>query len=76
MLRRWFIEDKGPSEGYKWENNEAVVNWLLEQKTRDNSIISHNLLCVKKDAMLHSIKEAVDVSIKQSSAYDPGQFNL
>ncbi|XP_044738438.1 acetyl-CoA carboxylase isoform X3 [Chrysoperla carnea] len=60
MLRRWFIEDKGPSEGYKWENNEAVVNWLLEQKTRDNSIISHNLLCVKKDAKLHSIKEAVE----------------
>lgn len=62
MLRRWFIEDKGASEGYKWENNETVVNWLEEQLNKENSIMSYNIHCVKKDALINKIKEELEVS--------------
>lgn len=63
-LRRWFIEDKGASESYKWENNEAVVEWLEEQdrKPLGQSIIHYNLHCVKKDSVLNKIKESLEVS--------------
>lgn len=62
-LRRWFIEDKGPSESYKWDNNQAVVQWLEEQekKPADQSIINYNLHCVKKDSVLNKIKESLQV---------------
>ncbi|KAG5900051.1 hypothetical protein JTB14_016026 [Gonioctena quinquepunctata] len=58
MLRRWFIEDKGASEGYKWDKNEVVVQWLEEQlsKPASQSIISHNIHAVKKDAVINQIK--------------------
>lgn len=62
MLRRWFIEDKGASEGYKWDNNETVVNWLEEQLQKNNSVISYNIHCVKKDALMNKIKENLEVS--------------
>lgn len=61
MLRRWFIEDKGPAEGYRWENNNTVVQWLTEQSD-PTSRVTHNILCVKKDAKLHFIKSTVEVS--------------
>ncbi|CAH1163265.1 unnamed protein product [Phaedon cochleariae] len=62
MLRRWFIEDKGASEGYRWENNEAVVQWLEEQlsKPAQQSIISHNIYAVKKDAVISQIKSSLE----------------
>lgn len=64
MLRRWFIEDKGPSESYKWENNQVVVQWLEDQERKpvDQSIIHYNLHCVKKDSVLTNIKESLEVS--------------
>lgn len=67
-LRRWFIEDKGASESYKWESNEAVVEWLEEQdrKPLGQSIIHYNLHCVKKDSVLNQIKESLQVSVALS----------
>lgn len=64
-LRRWFIEDKGASESYKWDSNEAVVQWLEEQNKRpqNQSIIQYNLHCVRKDSVLNKIKESLEVSI-------------
>jgi hypothetical protein len=31
MLRRWFVEDKGATDGYLWEDNRIVVEWLEDQ---------------------------------------------
>ena len=31
MLRRWFIEDKGATEAYQWEDNRVLVDWLQDQ---------------------------------------------
>nr|XP_008194740.1 PREDICTED: acetyl-CoA carboxylase isoform X1 [Tribolium castaneum] len=62
MLRRWFIEDKGSTEGYKWDNNETVVHWLEDQlrKPPSQSIINYNLHCVKKDAVINQINVALE----------------
>ncbi|XP_023311940.1 acetyl-CoA carboxylase-like [Anoplophora glabripennis] len=45
MLRRWFIEDKGAAESYKWDKNEVVVQWIEEQlsKPSNESIINRNI---------------------------------
>ncbi|XP_050313932.1 acetyl-CoA carboxylase isoform X2 [Anthonomus grandis grandis] len=62
MLRRWFVEDKGASEAYKWDKNEVVVHWLEEQLNMPphKSIISRNIHAVKKDAGLSQIKELIE----------------
>ncbi|XP_066148844.1 acetyl-CoA carboxylase isoform X1 [Euwallacea fornicatus] len=62
MLRRWFVEDKGAAEGYKWDKNEVVVNWIEDQlsKPPHKSIISHNIHAVKKDAGLSQIKDLIE----------------
>ena len=31
MLRRWFVEDKGTTEAYLWDDNGVVVDWLQNQ---------------------------------------------
>lgn len=61
MLRRWFIEDRGATAGYQWENNEEVVNWLTSQMDEEGnissqSIVATNIKCVVKDAILSQIK--------------------
>uniref|UniRef100_A0AAR5PDP7 Acetyl-CoA carboxylase n=1 Tax=Dendroctonus ponderosae TaxID=77166 RepID=A0AAR5PDP7_DENPD len=62
MLRRWFVEDNGSTEGYKWDKNEVVVHWLEDQlsKPQHKSIINHNIHAVKKDAGLNQIKELIE----------------
>lgn len=62
MLRRWFVEARGASEGYKWDKNEVVVQWIEEQlsKPANESIIYHNIHAVKKDAVVNHIKVTLD----------------
>ncbi|KAF5283281.1 hypothetical protein FQR65_LT14023 [Abscondita terminalis] len=62
MLRRWFIEDKGAAEGYRWDENETVVEWLQhhQRKTPEQSIIAYNIHCVKKDAVVNQIKKSLE----------------
>jgi len=62
MLRRWFIEDKGATEGYKWDNNETVTHWIEDQmkKPSGQSIINYNLHCVKKDAVINQITSSLE----------------
>ncbi|XP_063237346.1 acetyl-CoA carboxylase isoform X2 [Bacillus rossius redtenbacheri] len=62
MLRRWFVEDKGTTMAYLWENNEAVVSWLLEQQSEmpGRSIIARNISAVKRDATIQMIKSALE----------------
>ncbi|KAL9700297.1 hypothetical protein quinque_003738 [Culex quinquefasciatus] len=60
MLRRWFVEDKGATEAYLWENhNEPVVEWLEGQKKSD-STVCRNIYAVKKDAIVSQIQKALE----------------
>ncbi|EZA53363.1 Acetyl-CoA carboxylase [Ooceraea biroi] len=60
MLRRWFIEDKGATESYLWDQDEAAACWLEAQRKTDNSVVSRNIMCVKRDAVITRIKEALE----------------
>lgn len=60
MLRRWFIEDKGTTESYLWDQDEAATCWLDAQRKTDDSVVSRNITCVKRDAVVTRIKEALD----------------
>lgn len=60
MLRRWFIEDKGATESYLWDQDEVATNWLENQRQDENSVVSRNITCVKQDAIVSRIKEALE----------------
>ncbi|XP_043262710.1 acetyl-CoA carboxylase isoform X2 [Colletes gigas] len=60
MLRRWFIEDKGPTESYLWDKDETVANWLESQRENENSVVSRNITCVTQDAIVSQVKEALE----------------
>ncbi|XP_066599220.1 acetyl-CoA carboxylase-like isoform X1 [Prorops nasuta] len=60
MLRRWFIEDKGATESYLWDQDEAATLWLESQRQSENSVVSRNVTCVKQDAVVTRIKESLD----------------
>lgn len=49
MLRRWFVEDKGAADGYLWDDNQAVVDWLEDQvKVR----LYSSSLCLKHSSSI------------------------
>ena len=48
MLRRWFVEDRGATDGYLWEDNRIVVEWLENQ-------IKVEINCYKIDEWLPKI---------------------
>jgi hypothetical protein len=58
MLRRWFVEDKGTVDGYLWEDNQAVANWLMEQLDPSNqrSIIKENISALRRDTVISTIR--------------------
>lgn len=64
MLRRWFVEDKGDTNAYLWEENEAVVNWMEMQKTLEDSNVNRNINAVRKDAIITQIQKALEVNFK------------
>lgn len=43
MLRRWFVEDKGATDGYLWEDNRVAVEWL-ESQLQVKILLFYNLL--------------------------------
>ncbi|XP_049793738.1 acetyl-CoA carboxylase isoform X1 [Schistocerca nitens] len=57
-LRRWFIEDRGATEAYVWDNNSAVVEWLTEQ-LQEGSTFWHNVRSMKHEAVVQRIKSAL-----------------
>lgn len=61
MLRRWFIEDKGATESYLWDQDEAAACWLDAQHKTDDSVVSRNIMCVKRDAVVTRIKETLEI---------------
>lgn len=60
MLRRWFVEDKGDTYAYQWEENEAVVVWMEEQK-KNESTVNRNINAVRKDAIISQIQQSLEV---------------
>jgi len=62
MLRRWYIEDKGASEGHLWEDNKTAVEWLSEQLDgpSDKSVVVENIKCFCRDAVLHQANNLLD----------------
>ena len=60
MLRRWFVEDKGATESYLWDSDEVAASWLEEQLSSESSVLMRNMSCVKKDAVVSRIKEALE----------------
>lgn len=60
MLRRWFVEDRGPTDSYLWDQDEAVSNWMISQIEDETSVLSRNINCVKKNAVLTRVKEALE----------------
>lgn len=58
-LRRWFIEDRGATEAYVWDNNSAVVEWLTEQ-LQEGSTFWHNVRSMKHEAVVQRIKSALE----------------
>uniref|UniRef100_A0A1B6DY08 Uncharacterized protein n=1 Tax=Clastoptera arizonana TaxID=38151 RepID=A0A1B6DY08_9HEMI len=60
MLRRWFVEDKGTTQAYLWEKNEAVVTWLQHHLESSDNIIANNIKCVMRDAILQQIKTTLE----------------
>lgn len=66
-------------QGYKWDRNEVVVEWIEEQlsKSANESIINRNIHAVKRDAIVNQIKNMLDVSILLKSfthSYSHKQF--
>lgn len=64
MLRRWFVEDKGDTNAYQWEENEAVVEWMEAQKTQEDSTVNRNINAVRKDAIISQIQSALEVKLQ------------
>lgn len=60
MLRRWFVEDRGATESYLWDQDEAVSKWLISQNETEGSVLSRNINCVRKNAVLTRVKEALE----------------
>lgn len=56
-------------QSYLWDNNQAVVQWLLSQLDETDgtilpdSLISNNIKSVKKDAVINQVKSTINVSI-------------
>lgn len=53
MIRRWFIEAKGPVMNYLWDDNSAVVDWLSNEEEQDS--VNENIKIIEKDALLNKI---------------------
>jgi len=60
MLRRWFIEDKGASEGHLWEDNKTAVEWLSAQLDNSKSVVVENIRCLCRDAVLTQANTLLD----------------
>lgn len=60
MLRRWFVEDKGDTNAYQWEQSEPVVEWMQAQKKNELSSVNRNINAVKKDAIIAQIQRSLE----------------
>lgn len=65
MLRRWYVEDKGDSNAYQWEENEYIVEWMEKQKSNSESTVIRNINAVRKDAIISQIQRSLEVNITQ-----------
>lgn len=61
MLRRWFVDDKAGQDGYHWENNRLVCEWLQGQKANKLSSVNKQLAMLRKEAAVRQIQAAIGV---------------
>ncbi|KAK7582615.1 hypothetical protein V9T40_014060 [Parthenolecanium corni] len=73
MMRRWFVEDKGTTLAYLWDDNESVVNWYCNQMNENgavdpDSFVGKNMTSLQKDAffsqMKNSVIESPEITVK------------
>lgn len=74
MLRRWFVEDKGETNAYQWDEDEAMIDWLEKQKNMAESEVNRNINAVRKDAIIHQFQNALEVS--QKHVWNVKQINF
>ncbi|XP_022181493.1 acetyl-CoA carboxylase isoform X1 [Myzus persicae] len=80
MLRRWFVEDKGTTASYLWDNNQAVVQWLTSQLDESDgtivadSLIGNNIKSVRKDAVINQVKSTINDTPEVTSDVIMGMF--
>lgn len=60
MMRRWFVEDKGATSSYLWDQDEVAASWIEAQRKSEYSVLSRNMSCVRHDAVVTNIKLALD----------------
>ena len=53
MLRRWFVESKGPLQNYLWDDNRAVVEWLNDPDELQS--ISDNIKIIQREVLIQKI---------------------
>ena len=58
MISRWFVEDQGAINAYKWEDDKAAVEWLLKQKEdgAENNSIDDNIRCLHREHVLQQVR--------------------
>ncbi|XP_014676629.1 PREDICTED: LOW QUALITY PROTEIN: acetyl-CoA carboxylase-like, partial [Priapulus caudatus] len=61
MMRRWFIEAKGAVNGYLWDDNQSVVEWLREQLEVEPSVslVMENIRALQRDAAIKNIRQTL-----------------
>ncbi|XP_061527646.1 acetyl-CoA carboxylase isoform X4 [Phycodurus eques] len=63
MLRRWFVETEGTVKAYLWDNNQAVVEWLERNWSKEDgarSAIRENIKYLKRENALKHIRSLVE----------------
>jgi len=61
MLLRWFVEDKGTTDAYLWEDNRVLADWLENQLRGDcrRPVLLDNIRCLKREAALAQVRTLV-----------------
>jgi hypothetical protein len=62
-IHKFIMISSVAEQAYLWENNEAVVAWLLTQLSEGQarSVVASNLSCVEKDAIIQQFKSSLEV---------------
>lgn len=63
VIHRLFLESKGSSQSYLWEDNKFVSKWIESDLSQeDDSVIKEYAKWFKRDAVLREIKNIVDLN--------------
>lgn len=57
MIRRWFIVEHGQHQQHLFEDNRYVSEWLQGQFDSKNSLVSENLVDLKRNAIHNELEK-------------------